>query len=336
MKPKHKLGAGMDFDWLMTFFGALFVGGVFLDGWAHIHLSPALETFFAPWHAILYLGYLCCAASLICVFGVNLHCGFSWRQALPHHYFLSLVGVVVFALGGFGELAWHRFFGIESDLESLLSPTHLALAFGAALIVGGPLRAMLHRDDQGKKGLIADLPALLSATYFLSIFAFMGQYIHPLVDIWPAQQSTPEFFGQALGIAQVVFFTVLLMSLVLMLLRRRDLPVGSFTLILGLHSLLMTFLHGTQEFVFAAVAAGAIIDMLVNDATYDLLHPRVIRLFGFAVPVIFFLFYFVAIELAKGIIWSTHLWVGAIIISGLVGWLMSYLVVQPYHEHHAK
>jgi hypothetical protein len=38
-------------------------------------------------------------------------------------------------------MAWHLVFGIETDVAALLSPTHLLLATGAALIVAGPLRA---------------------------------------------------------------------------------------------------------------------------------------------------------------------------------------------------
>ena len=35
--------------------GAWVVGGMFVDGWAHFN-RPGLETFSAPWHAILYSG----------------------------------------------------------------------------------------------------------------------------------------------------------------------------------------------------------------------------------------------------------------------------------------
>lgn len=32
------------------------IGGVFVDGWAHNNLAK-LETFFTPWHALLYSGF---------------------------------------------------------------------------------------------------------------------------------------------------------------------------------------------------------------------------------------------------------------------------------------
>ncbi len=46
---------------LVTIWG---IGGLFLDGWAHSNV-PQLETFFTPWHAVLYSGYLAVAATLV-------------------------------------------------------------------------------------------------------------------------------------------------------------------------------------------------------------------------------------------------------------------------------
>ena len=37
--------------------GTWVVGGLFLDGWAHVN-QPGLETFFSPWHGVFYLGFL--------------------------------------------------------------------------------------------------------------------------------------------------------------------------------------------------------------------------------------------------------------------------------------
>jgi hypothetical protein len=53
---------------------------------------------------------------------------------------------------------------------------------------------------------------------------------------------------------------------------------------------------------------------------------RAARLFAFALPALLFAFYFVAARLI-GIWWAVHLWAGAIILSGLMGWLVSYLLL---------
>jgi hypothetical protein len=54
---------------------------------------------------------------------------------------LSLLGFMIFALGGGVDFAWHTLFGFEADEEALLSPAHLLLATGAILLTSGPLRA---------------------------------------------------------------------------------------------------------------------------------------------------------------------------------------------------
>lgn len=47
------------------------------------------------------------------------------RAAIPAGYSLGLLGVIIFALGGLGDMWWHTVFGIERDVATLLSPTHL-------------------------------------------------------------------------------------------------------------------------------------------------------------------------------------------------------------------
>lgn len=42
-----------------------------------------------------------------------------------------------------------------------------------------------------------------------------------------------------------------------------------------------------------------------------------------------FSFYFEALLFMKGWWWSVHLWTRAIGLAGLVGWLLSYLILPP-------
>src|SRR5690349_306769 len=50
---------GIGFDRLMMVLCCWFVGGLYLDGWAHDH-GMVDKTFFTPWHAVLYSGYFAC------------------------------------------------------------------------------------------------------------------------------------------------------------------------------------------------------------------------------------------------------------------------------------
>jgi hypothetical protein len=38
---------------------------------------------------------------------------------------------------------------------------------------------------------------------------------------------------------------------------------------------------------------------------------------------------FFALMLTEGIAWSVHLWVGSIVLAGLAGWLLCYLLLPP-------
>ena len=75
----------LGFDWLVAILSTFFVGGLYLDGWAHIHV-PDLETFFTPWHAVLYSGFLAVAAALIGVVVLNHRRGASWRTRLEMRF----------------------------------------------------------------------------------------------------------------------------------------------------------------------------------------------------------------------------------------------------------
>ncbi len=90
---------GLGFDWAMTILSAGFLGGAFLDGWAHTH-GRVDDTFLTPWHGVLYSGFLATALFLIGTLIRNMARGYRWRQALPDGYGLSLAGVAFWAAGG--------------------------------------------------------------------------------------------------------------------------------------------------------------------------------------------------------------------------------------------
>src|SRR4029450_9465056 len=54
--PPGRPRAGWGDDLAAALLGTWVVGGLFLDGWAHLN-QPGLETFFSQWHAVFYLGF---------------------------------------------------------------------------------------------------------------------------------------------------------------------------------------------------------------------------------------------------------------------------------------
>src|SRR5437773_6268250 len=175
--------ASTRFDWAMDMLSTVLVGGLYLDLWAHAH-GRTDNTFFTPWHAVLY--------SMLAAVGVFLsitawrrwHRGAPWWESLPAGYGLSLVGVALFALGGGADLIWHVLFGVEFSVDALLSPTHLVLACAGVLIVTGSLRSAWRDPARGTHAWLARIPAVLSLALALSIFTGFTQFVHPLVEPW--------------------------------------------------------------------------------------------------------------------------------------------------------
>ena len=127
---------------------AWFVGGLYLDGWAH-NTFPSLETFFTPWHAVLYSGFLASVAVLGWAIGRHHSGGRTWWQSIPAGYEVSMLGAVLFIASGVADMLWHIVFGIEANVDALLSPTHLSLLLGGTLFVTGPIRAEARRRAAG-------------------------------------------------------------------------------------------------------------------------------------------------------------------------------------------
>jgi len=231
-------------------------------------------------------------------------------------------------------MLWHLIFGIEVDLEALLSPTHLLLAVGGGLMVSGPFRAA--RRSGGSSG--PRWPMLISLALTVSVLTFFTEYASPFGLPWPSRaldvtgaldtlgaggtQISGEL-GQMLGVTAILLQAGLLTGAALVAARSRRLPFGALTLLIGLNVGLAGVPHGYYLFIPAGILAGLAADlMLRRHAPAGTSEPRV---FAFAVPSVLFSLYFLTLGLAGGISWPVELWSGAILLSGFVGLLLGYL-----------
>jgi hypothetical protein len=334
------------FEWAVAFFATWFVVGLYLDGWAHIHDLP--DTFFTPWHAIIYSGVLGAALVLAGSGYVAWHHGASWRRVLPAGYGLSLLGVGLFLITGVADFVWHLLFGIEADLEALYSPPHLLLAFAGALIASGPLRAAWY---QRQTSPATRWRAVLSLTLLLSIFTFFTSESHPFDHPWAWVRVRPlaldpralglpamalggagsQDLAETLGISSILIQTGVLMALVLLMIRRwgARLPRGWLTFVFTLNAVGMGMFHSTLWVVAVAGLAGIAADLLYHWLEPNVQRPQRLRLWSALIPVVLYSLYFVALLMLGGIWWPIHLWAGSIGLAGLTGWLMSYLVAPP-------
>ena len=315
------------FDWLFIVTFGWQVAGVFLDGWAHTHLNAALETFFTPWHAVLYSGFL---ANLILLVALRI------RGKMPHEYKISFYGALLFIASAIGDLLWHQLFGIESGIDALLSPTHLLLAISGAIMTGAALHTVWrrHPSENSRNPWLV----VISFSYVFMTILFMLQFLNPFNFPWLAQSFHTAFplgLDQAggLGVANAIVYTLVLMGMVCSVLNNFKFPFGGFTLILGLSTLATTLMHGQYGFfVGTMLVAGLVIDILYSSLQNSLHKRNVVRLLGFAIPVIIFSCYTVSIFLFDALWWSVHLITGTIVIAGLAGYLLTFVYRPPYHD----
>jgi len=304
--------------WLMA--------GGYLDAWAHRHLAR-LETFFTPWHGVLYSGMFAIMIFLGSTALRNQARGRSLAQALPAGYWLSLLGCVLFGIGGVIDMFWHRAFGFEVNIAALISPPHLLLMLALGLIVTGPLRAAWRRP-----GSRAPYTAVLSATLLVSMLTFFDQFDQPLVNVWAATHGSAPVsirYVEQLGILGIMVQTALLTGIVLYLLRRFTLPFGSLTLLAGINGAMLSSLEDNFGLIPVAIAGGLVADLVIFR-----LHPgprrvRALRAASFLAPAAVCALYLLVLAVTRGITWPVHLWLGSIFIAGAIGWLLSYLSVPP-------
>jgi hypothetical protein len=319
---------GIGFDRLTAAFGCWFIGGLYLDGWAHNH-GLVDKTFFTPWHAILYSGYFVCSLTLIVVVIINHQRGRAWLSAIPRGYKLTLLGVPLFMAAGVGDMFWHILFGFEVGIEPLLSPTHLLLAFSGILIVSGPLRATwLRTDPIETHSWTTLLPALLSLLAVFSVFTFFTEFAHPFVQTWAVTNAHNDT-EKSLGVASVLLQAAIMMGFVLFALSRWRLPLGAFTLILTLNVALVSVINDEYRLIPGVLLAGIVADLLYWLLKPSMVRKDALRIFSFIVPVFYYLCYFVTLMASSGITWSIHLWLGSSVIVGALGLVLSYLLMPP-------
>src|ERR1700716_4070271 len=195
------------FEWTVVALSIWVMAGAYLDAWAHRYLAR-LETFYTPWHAVLYSGMLALLIFLGTTALRNQARGSEPDRMLPTGYGLSLAGCALFGIGGVIDMFWHLRFGIEVRLQALISPPHLLLMLALGLIVTGPLRAAWRRPVMS-----APFTAVISASLLLSMFTSFYQFGQPLVNTLASTKAVaPDTirYLQQLGILGIMVQTALL------------------------------------------------------------------------------------------------------------------------------
>jgi hypothetical protein len=318
------------FDWLVVAASAWLLGGLYWDGWAHGYGLP--DSFWTVWHAAFYAGFGAVAVVLFGAIARARPTAPTWRAAIPAGYELAVLGAVVFAFGGAFDMLWHTIFGIETSTDALLSPSHLILGTGIALMVSGPLVAAWRRGATGD--LIALLPAVLSLTALFSTFTFFSLFAGPYATLI-GQGPRPSGNTLEKTLLGMYLFSGLTVGLALVALRNRTLPVGALTVMLGLNGVAMIVMRGHMPlniqaaFAGVAIAAGVVGDLMLWRLRPSIERVRELRVFAFLLPIAYFAIYLGVVIVMLGSGWTVHALTGTVLLSGVIGLLLSFVFVGP-------
>lgn len=318
--------------------GVWMVVGLFLDGWAHRNQKP--ETFFSPWHGVLYSGFAVSAVWLLRVVRSHQHPGTALIQAIPVGYGLRIVGVAVFGIGAIGDLIWHEIFGIEVNIEALLSPTHLVLLTGGLLMASGPIASTLRRESENQRAAWSSTGAIIaSVAFILSVLQFFLMYVSPYdygkydYDYLIGRDQSRWLGNQLLvdGIASVLLFSILVAVAMNFLIRHVRIPKGAFAVIILIPAVLQTILTNfdTASRLLGPVAAAALAELTWPWLRKSLSNVGLVAgwISGLTLVTNFGVLLGVAID--QRITWAVHLWTGLPFLAALLVGVLSVVVQLP-------
>ncbi len=344
MLPQHAAPRSLVLDYAVGVCGVWISGGFFLDAWAHGHVP--VETFFTPYHAVFYSGMLAlaCAIAAYCVRSHAL--GYRWPNLVPRPYRLALVGAAIFAVGGAGDMVWHRALGIEEGVDALLSPTHQILGLGIFFLASGPIRSVL-ADRAYATTLGRQLPLVLGLATWLILAHFGTAYAFdpaagrpnappPIVPFSPNYLTALGigYYKVATGVLIVIFQSTLVAGFALWLVARMHPCPGMLTLLFLIGNVPAAAAFTNQTPLLAVTIAQSLATGILADAfvaRYDP-HPafgrtRAFRTFAVGVPMTYIGIYLIGTLLGERIWWDWNVAVGSWIWSGVCGFALSLLIL---------
>jgi hypothetical protein len=286
-----------------------FLAGLYLDGWAHNH-GKVDNTFFTPWHAVFYSGYMAIAGMLAVIVIMSVLRGETWQIELPSAYRQAILAAPLFALGGVADLWWHTTFGFETGIEPLLSPPHLVLAGSMFFMSLAVARSEVILDRWSTQ-----IPVTLSLLAAWSVVTFILQFNHPYGIVWPERGSLGQG-NVVFGLLGIVLHSLFACVVGLWMLQR-NFRRGLFTLVLVANTLLIALMGDEYRFGWVALGAGVIseaIDVLLRGRTLMVRQLARVTSVGLTLTTL----YFVVIAQSSVLYWSLSDCMSASILTTMV------------------
>ena len=327
--------------WTLVGASLWLVVGLQLDTFAHSTI-PDLETFWTPWHAVMYSGIAASGLTLLWLLRPRLPKVVTYRNLMretPRALRLPGIGMGLLLVGGGIDTLWHNLFGIESGLEIFFSPSHYLIIAGMVLVAAGP--ALMTADAspsssrrvRGGQAVMVVVSAVLASIPVHIYTLHASALAAPLLGSGVAE---PDSFSlDAQEFHAYVGSTVLLLVPVLLIGRRWNLPLGAATALVAAPAFVMCLILGEAADVWLPVTLTAATAVLEVAARGLALVPRFRGvapatrwiLLGAAAPVVGWgAVLAVSAIVADGPSWNLHMISGLLALVGFTGAGTAFIV----------
>jgi hypothetical protein len=325
-------------DLITSLFAACVICGATTDAWAHSNLLGQLqkEGFFTPWHGLLYGGFLGSAAwTFWLAYRRRKRVAVWWLDGWPVGYRLGAVGVVTFFVAGLGDMLWHTVFGVEASLSASLSPSHILLVCGAALMFTSPLRSWWMVGGGGRRTVAGVLSIALATTLPSMLLQYVSAFglASPVLAYDPDTETMGSLHA-ALGLGSYLVTTMLLVVPLLLVHRRGSTP-GIATALVAPVSLfpvvIREFPQAQAAGSVAAIIGAAIVDVILVrlDTERGLEAPGRLPIAAVLFAVVVWSAHLLGLQLGAGIQWPVELWAGVIVLSAAAAGALGVLASAP-------
>ena len=147
--------------------------------------------------------------------------------------------------------------------------------------------------------------------------------------VYPSEGNAPwwqaDYVRQGFGAAGVLVGATLLVGGAVWLRRRYgSMPFGAYAIVIGAPIAMATVLNDQYRLLPAIILAALAAEVVVRrwPAGKSRVFDAVV---AFLIPAIVFALYFAALMMTGGIGWTIHLWLGAIVIAGIIGLFLDEL-----------
>jgi hypothetical protein len=167
----------------------------------------------------------------------------------------------------------------------------------------------------------------LVATVFLSFFQLLVMTVHPYNFFYPIEVTAAQNTEQTLAVVSYLFYGAVISVFTQYTIRQWRVPLGFFTILYTVTAIAVSIMQRHGVVIGMAVVTGLLTDLAYRWLRPTVQHPSAFRLFAAMTSALYYLVYFLALDLLYGVVWTIHLSLGTIVTSALLSWLLSYLVI---------